>query len=109
MKNKFLWEEYRYTFLRWLNYKVAKTEVGTVPPKWIRILHSILFPLHYLYARQAQVHFGFLNDYYTIRGVKISAGLFDAFSKDAEEGVVFKFIKNENGIITLEIIQKNNN
>lgn len=100
------WEELRYTFLRWLNYKVAKTELGAIPPRWIRIIHFILFPLHGLYARQTQVHYALPLDYYTIRGVKIAAGLFDAISRDAEKGVKFKFIKNEDGIVTLEKINE---
>jgi hypothetical protein len=99
---RFSWERTRYTFLRWLNYKVAKTEVGTIPPKWIRILHFVLFPLHGFYAKQTQVHYSIPLDYYTIRGVKIAAGLFDAISRDAEQNAKFKFIKNESGIVTLE-------
>lgn len=99
---RFSWEDTRYTFLRWLNYKVAKTEVGTVPPKWVRILHFVLFPLHGFYARQSQVHFAFPSDYYTIRGVKIAAGLFDAISRDAEQNVNFRFVKNEEGVVTIE-------
>jgi hypothetical protein len=102
VSSHFYWEEIRYTFLRWLNYKVAKTEIGTIPPKWIRILHFVLFPLHGFYEKQSQVHFQFHNDCYIIRGVKISAGLIDAISRDAEQNVKFKFIKNENGIVTLE-------
>lgn len=99
---RFSWEDLRYSFLRWLNYKVAKTEIGAIPPRWVRILHFVLFPLHGFYARQSQVHFSFPSDYYTIRGVKIAAGLFDAISMDAEQNVKFKFVKNEEGIATLE-------
>lgn len=101
---RFSWEDTRYTILRWLNYKVAKTEPGTVSPKWIRILHFVLFPLHGFYARQSQVHFSFPSECYTIRGVKVSAGLFDAISRDAERNVKFRFVKNEDGIVTIQLL-----
>lgn len=98
----FSWETARYTLLRWLSYKVAKTEIGTIPPRWIRLLHCILFPLHGLYAKQTQVHYSMQFDCYTIRGVVISSSVLDAISHDAERNTVFKFIRNENGVVMLE-------
>lgn len=73
----FSWEKTRYAFLSWLSYKVAKTEIDAVPPKWIRFLHFILFPFHNLYERQSQVHYSLLKDVYTIRGVKISGAFIE--------------------------------
>lgn len=102
IKFSYSWERLRYSLLRGLDTYVAKTEIGTIPPRWIRILHFVLFPLHSIYESQSQVHYSLMSNYYTIRGVKISAEFFDRVSIDAEKGIVFKFVKNENGIITLE-------
>lgn len=85
----FKWENARYTFLRRLRYKVAKTNPGTVAPKWIKIIHFILFPLHGFYAKQAQVQYDFLHDVYIIRGVKISGLFLDRLSCNAKKNTKF--------------------
>ena len=102
VSTRFNFSEQKLTFVRWLNYRVAKTSMGEVPPIWIRIVYFILFPLHWSYTKQSQVKYDFSFDTYTIRGVELSSGIIDALSRDAEKGMVIKIIKTENGIVTCE-------
>lgn len=94
----------RYTFLRWLRYKLAKSQPGTVAPKWIQIIHFILFPVHGLYAKQAQVNYDFMYDIYIIRGVKVSGFFLDQLSGYAEKNTKFEFLENKDGVITIRIL-----
>lgn len=93
----------RFKFYHWLR-KVAKVPEACVSPKWLRIVFIILYPIHGAYAHQAQVRYDWMHNYYVIRDVKISGCFFDFLTREVNEGKIFKLIKNEDGLITIETI-----
>jgi len=44
----------RLRLLRFLKDKIAKTPDGELPPKWLRLLHNLFFPLKTLYAKKSE-------------------------------------------------------
>ena len=94
----------RYKILRWLTFKVFKTPKNQVPNKFVRLVHFLLFPLHFLYERNSQVHFDQVSMIYTIRGVKISAAFFDMIRSKEHDGSAFIFFKDQFGVTTIERI-----
>jgi len=96
----------RLRLLRWVNRRIFKTPPNQIPPKFIRGLYAVLFPLRALYERQSRCHYDFVTDTYTIGGVKISGRVFNYFDSYAKGRNVFRFIKSPLGDITIEDLTK---
>ena len=47
----------------------------------------------------------FNNRTFTCKGVTVSAELFEHFADRANEGTLFRFVKNDNGYITIELAE----
>lgn len=81
----------RYKFLRYLN-KISNTLEGSIPPKWVRILRYVLFPLHWFYANQSGIKYDYATNIYTIRGIEFSGQLLEAFGDAKNNGLKFQLI-----------------
>lgn len=86
------WEYIRIRFVRWINVRIGKTQLGKVAPKWIRVIYWVLFPLRWLYAKQSQIRYSFERDTYTIDGVEIHFDFICELPNLAKNGtpVIFK-------------------
>lgn len=101
-KNKMnKWEYARFRFIRWLNVKIAKTQLGEFPPKWIRIIHWSLFPLRWVYANQSQIRYSFERDTYTIDGIEIHFDFICELPYLAKNEIPVIFVEDRFGGITI--------
>lgn len=93
---------------RFLDYILKKAGVpeGCVMPRWGKVIFALLCPLRYLcYNLQAIEGYQWQSRTWKIYGVKYSHVMFKFFAEDyLNTGAYFKFIKKENGVITLERI-----
>lgn len=97
----------RLKFLRFLTYRIAKVDEGAIPPKWIMIIHNILFPLRYLYARNSNIRYDVHTDTYIIRGTKFSGQFFDHFGRESSLNQKFEIIKRDkDGSVVINSYQK---
>ena len=92
----------RTKLLKFLAYKVCKTQEGCLPPKWVVTLSCILFPLYYMYSKQSGIKYDPITKVFTIKGVRLQSEIFDFFNNESAKGTKFKFIKNNLGNITIE-------
>lgn len=81
----------RLRFLRWLR-KLTGTPQNCWAPKWILVLHSILFPLHSFYEKQSGIKYDPRTNIYTIRGMKFSAEIFDSLKDSSLKGEYFQLV-----------------
>lgn len=100
----YLWEEARYSFIRFLRHKIAKCKEWEVMPHWVRIIFNILFPFHWLYENQSQVYFDPVMNVYKIRGIKLSADVLDFYKNPENVGKTFKLLSNNPDYITIREI-----
>jgi hypothetical protein len=94
----------RRKIIMFLHYKVFRKPEASVMNKFCKILYSILYPLRASYEKQAQVHYDFLRDTYTLAGIKYSRQVFKFLGDEAKEGTLFMFIKREDGSVTIKTI-----
>jgi len=92
----------RYRFLYWLSDRVFKTPEGEIMPPAMRFIFHLLFPLHWLYARQSEVKYEPVHDTYTIRGVKISGAYIQLLQGAFRSGELFRFHHNDLFGVTIE-------
>lgn len=92
----------RYRFLYWLNDKVFRVPEGEIMPPAMRFVFHLLFPLHWLYARQSEVKYEPLYDTYTIRGVKISGAYIRLLQGGFQEGKIYRFHHSDQHGVLIE-------
>ena len=94
-------KDLRLRFINWLcdlcNYPVEE-----IPPRWIRNLYAVLYPLRASYEKQSKIKYDFRRDAYEIEGIKFSRGVFQMLANSAMVGETFKLLQNDNRVITIE-------
>lgn len=88
----------------WFNLlKILKFKEGDLIPKWLYPIRFLLFPVDYVCHLCSECSgYDFITDVWTIEGVKYSGNLMRHFGYGKDE--LFKIIKRENGVITIEKI-----
>ena len=84
----------RMRFLQWINRWLFKTKEGVKPSKTAMFLYHVLFPFNFFYEKQSGIKYDVYSDVYTIRGVEITGGVFDAL-KTGKNEVLFITGTNE--------------
>ncbi|HDL74969.1 MAG TPA: hypothetical protein ENH06_01115 [bacterium] len=97
----------KHKFIRFLIDRVARCEEGSIPPKWIRVIWKILFPIQAIRSSQkGPVYYNPLRNIVTIDRVDYSMTIFEQFSRSAKVGNKFMFVERKNNdgtiIITLQ-------
>lgn len=95
------WTEKRYSFLRFMR-RFCKVKEGQIAPKWMYFVYYILFPLNWLYEKQAYIKYDILTDVYTIRGMKFTGEVF--YHLKQSRGMRFEIV-DTGEYVTLKKIQ----
>jgi hypothetical protein len=94
------WKKYpvRDKLYQWLRKRYC--EEATIPPLWLRILYRVLNPL---YRETCNVcHYDFMRNNVNIDGCNISRAAFQWFNDSNNAGKKFRFVKIEDGVITIQ-------
>ncbi len=83
----------RTKLLLWLKYNLTNRSDAEIPPKWLRVLYYILFPLRWYINNNTDMSFDYSRLIYTIRGIKITSEVFENFEQLAEKETTLKFSK----------------
>ena len=91
---------------RWLRDKVFRIDEGSILPKRVLIVRSIIFPIGTIrYWPTADPRWEPWDDVFYIFGNRYSGAMFRDFARNGMlEGTLFRFMNCKDGIVTLKKI-----
>jgi hypothetical protein len=96
----------RIRFLKFVAYKIFHLDEGEKLPWFLLWAKCLLFPISAICSKYAPVKYDIRTDTYYVRAMNYSGVFFEAFAENGmHEGQIFRFIKRENGAITIEEIK----
>lgn len=95
--------KYKLKFWWWFLKNIAKHPPEMIFPNWIRCIQFLLFPIKTLVYMQSKGDgYQWESNTWKIHGVEFSDDFFIHFA--ISENEMFKYIRRENGCITIETI-----
>ena len=73
------------------------------------LLYMLFFPLRYSYLKQSGITYDGVECVYVIHGMQMSEKMFAYFSRTANYGEVFRFVKLANGVLTIQRMEYEHN